>query len=287
MKSRFLLSVVALACGLLVAQNAQAGLLAYEGFDYAAGTITTSGALNGGSGWSGGWQIVDNSAGAGAIVNGNLLPSGSNLVANGNSISVGYNSGNGARFGRFLDTSASGVFADYLDSNGNIGKDGTTLYMSFVMKSAVSQFYELEFKKGDLGDAGRLGGIGNDAGNNAVNLRSHNGAMTQIIPGDTNANLYVVKFDFLAGDNDTVSVFANTALGAEPATPTLLKTECGDMSLSGISLAEYFSSGNMNVDEIRIGTTYASVTPTPEPGTITLLVIGLISLVAYAWRKRK
>jgi len=286
MKSRFMFAVMVMACGGMIAQDAQAGLLAYEGFDYSVGTITTSGTLNGGSGWSGGWQIVDNAYGAGAIVSGNLTPSGSSLITNGNSISVGYNNGNGARFGRFLDTSATGVFADYLDSNGYIGKDGTTLYMSFVMKSAVSRFYELEFKKGDLGDGGRIGGIGEDVGNNAVNLRA-SGTMTEIIAGDTNSNLYVVKFDFLASDNDTVSIFANSTLGGEPATPTLLKTECGDMSLNGLSIAEYFSSGNINIDEIRLGTSYSSVTPIPEPGTIALLVTGIISLVAYAWRKRK
>jgi hypothetical protein len=288
MKSRILFAVVALAGCLSAAQDARADLLAYEGFSYGAGDVTASGVLNGGTGWaSGGWQIVYDGSGSTGIVSGSLAPSSSSLTTAGNSMQVYY-----GRFGRFLDTSATGAFANYLDGSGNIGKDGTSLYMSFVMKAPVGQYYEMEFKKDSLEDAGRIGGIGNNVDSAANSyLRSNAGATsTSIAPTTTNPMLYVVKFDFLSGNNDTVSVYVNPTLGTMPGTATLVKTGAGDMSFDGMTLASFQGNSiTTNFDEIRFGTTYASVTPTqtPEPGTIALLAMGLLSLLAYAWRKRK
>lgn len=285
MKSRILFAVVALTGCLFAAQDACAGLIADEGFNYDTGDVRASGVLNGGAGWaSGGWQVVYDGTGSTGVVAGSLAPSDSKLTTSGNSMQVYY-----GRYGRFLDTSATGAFADYLDGSGNIGKDGTTLYMSFVMKAPVGKYYEMEFKKDTLEDAGRIGGIGNDVGSDAnVYLRSNSSVNTSIASTTTNAMLYVVKFDYLAGNNDTVSVYVNPTLGTAPATPTLLKTGAGDMSFDGLTVASFQgNSVTTKIDEIRFGTTYASVTPTPEPSTCVLATMGVFGLLAYAWRKRK
>jgi hypothetical protein len=46
--------------------------------------------------------------------------------------------------------------------------------------------------------------------------------------------------------------------------------------------------GNVNIDYLRFTPgAYAPVPPVPEPGCIVLLSTGLLSLLAYAWRKRR
>ena len=152
------------------------GLLAYEGFNYGQSSSDIAAG-------------VGTAASVGRVAGQNLggpsSQSSSNSLAGGINTSPGYDShsldgflniASGSRKGRFFDCSPDGVFAEhgYIDSNGNIGADGTTLYMSFLQQpSSTSPFYEFEFKRGDLGDGGRIGGIGNDvgSGNNDANLR--------------------------------------------------------------------------------------------------------------------
>ena len=49
----------------------------------------------------------------------------------GNVLSGGYG---GLNMGRRLNNSNTGVFADYLDPNGSIARDGTTLYVSCLLR---------------------------------------------------------------------------------------------------------------------------------------------------------
>ena len=82
---------------------------------------------------------------------------------------------NGQRDGRFLDTMPGGTFdtKGYLDASGNIGADGKTIYLSFLQQpNGTALFYEFEFHRLDLGDPGRIGGVGNDRGGDNVNLRT-------------------------------------------------------------------------------------------------------------------
>jgi hypothetical protein len=287
MKSRILFTVVALAGSLMVAKDAFAGLLAYEGFNYSTGVINGATAAGGIGFDSTGW-VDQGGGGEATITSGSVTPSGSALTTSGNNVYSYIR-----RLGRYLDTN---TFADYRDGNGNIGKDNTTLYMSFVMKSTnLGSFYELELHRDGLADGTRIGGIGNDTTGTNVNLRSNvtspstydSGTYSKIAAATTDASLYVAKFDFLSG-SDKVTVYANPTLGTEPTTAALVKTDAGDMSFDALSLAS-FNGGVFYADEIRLGTTFASVTPSsvPEPSTVGLLVTGLFGLLAYAWRKRK
>ena len=98
----------------------------------------------------------------------------------------------------------------YIDANGNIGANGTRLYLSFLQQpNAVVQFYEFEFHRGDLGDPGRIAGIGNDLANAVtINLRVPGGVQTPFALGSTNVNFYVVRIDYHGG-NDDVYVYRN------------------------------------------------------------------------------
>ncbi|MGC3956504.1 MAG: glycoside hydrolase family 32 protein [Verrucomicrobiota bacterium] len=240
------------------------GLLAYEGFDYGQKTSDIGGA-NGGLGWAGAWVNA----------NGNSSQSFSNSLVAGGNAPTGYDAhslngyllnSSGSRKGRYLDCLANGPFAQhgYIDGNGNIGADGTTLYLSFVQKpSATTKFYEFEIKRGDLGDGGRIGGIGNDTGDTRVHLRIQspaggNSTFYDLGPGSTAESFYVMRIDYRSG-NDTVRVYRNPTSATEPATPTLVVSNVADLSFSGISLAAYDNNITVAHDEIRVGKTWADV----------------------------
>ena len=234
-------------------------LLAYEGFDYAAGAALAG--QNGGFGWGGAWTQIEGAADS--VVSGNLgggasVPSGYDALSQGNHVL-----NNEIRDGRFLNVTANGAFglSGYLDGNGNVGADGKTLYVSFLQQpNGTTYFYEFEFHRDDLNNAGRIGGIGNDSGNaTGVYLRTPATGQTLIGAGDTSVNFYVVRIDFKSGNNDEVRVYRNPTSSTEPGTPTLTKLSAGDMSFDGISFGAFVNSRTVRHDEVRVGTTWASV----------------------------
>lgn len=235
-------------------------MLAYEGFNYTTGSANLTG-LSGGFGWSGSWRGVNNGASsvlAGSLVAGANAPAGYDLLSAGNAVLTP----NNTRTGRRVDTSAGGSFgaAGYVDGNGKIGADGKTIYLSFMQQpNGTDVYYEFEFHRDDLGDPGRIAGIGNDRGGNNVNLRAPNDTHTVIGPGNTGVNFYVVRIDFKDG-NDDVFVYRNVTSATEPLTPTLVVSNAADLSFDGISLGAFVGGGRtVTHDEVRIGQTWADV----------------------------
>ncbi|HEV2452829.1 MAG TPA: immunoglobulin domain-containing protein [Verrucomicrobiae bacterium] len=242
------------------------GLLAYEGFDYGQSSSDIGGA-NGGFGWNGAWVNV---AGGSSESFSNSLTGGTHAPAGYDAHSLnGYLSiANASRKGRFLDCSPAGTFAQhgYIDGNGNIGADGTTLYISFLQQpSSTNPFYEFEFKRGDLGDDARIAGIGNDvgSGNDDANLRIEspaggNSTFYDLGPGDTGVDFYVLRIDYHTG-NDTVTVYRNPASAHQPSTPTLVVSNIADMSFNGISFGAYLNGVTVSHDELRMGMSWSDV----------------------------
>jgi len=240
------------------------GLLAYEGFNYGQSSSDIGGA-NGGFGWAGAWVNVNGGSSqsySNSLVAGASAPSGYDAHSLGGYLSIA----NASRKGRYLDCSATGTFAQhgYIDGNGNIGADGTTIYISFLQQpSALVQFYELELKRGDLGDGGRIGGIGNDTGDTDAHLRIEAPAgsastMYDLGPGSTSINFYVLRIDYHTG-NDTVTVYRNPTSQTEPPVPTLTVPNVADMSFDGISFGAYLNNVTVSHDEVRVGMTWADV----------------------------
>jgi fructan beta-fructosidase len=239
-------------------------LLAYEGFNYGSSSGDIADA-NGGFGWAGAWVNV---AGGSSQSYSNSLLAAGNAPAGYDAHSLdGYLSiPNSSRKGRYLDCSATGSFArhGYLDGNGNIGADGATIYISFLQQpSSTSHFYEFELKRGDLGDGGRIGGIGNDTGDTHAHLRIESPAgvastFYDLGPGSTEVNFYVLRIDYHAG-NDTVTVYRNPASPTEPAVATLTVSNISDMSFNGISVGAYLNGVTVSHDEVRVGMTWADV----------------------------
>lgn len=250
--------------------GAAAGLLAYDGFNYPAGSILSG--QSGGIGWSNGWVDVSGTASdtvnSGSLMAASNAPGGFDNRSGGNSALVSNNS----RSGRWLDCSTNGNFAQagYLNSSHNIGAPGKTLYLSFLQQpSSPAQFYEFEFHRGDLGDPGRIAGIGNDLPNaTTVNLRAPNNVETPLGLGNNNVNFYVLRIDYHGGSDD-VYVYRNPTGPNEPDNqPTLSMLAVADMSFNGISMGAYLNGVTVSHDEIRLGTTWASVMGNP-PNFIT------------------
>jgi len=231
----------------------------YDGFAYPAGPVDGT-SQNGGLGWSGPWQQTDGNGviiTAGNLIGGANVPAGYDSRSVSNCIEVPSNAQ--TRSGRLFDCSnGSELYKQgFVNATGNIGADGKTIYLGFLQQSdRTSGFYEFEFHRGNLSDPGRIGGIGNDAPGDNVNLRAPNGVNNRSLgSGNTAPNFYVVRIDYKAGSDD-VFVYRNPASTTEPSTPTLVVSNVADMSFNGVSVASY-NGPDVKHDEIRMGATWA------------------------------
>jgi len=173
------------------------------------------------------------------------------------------------RIRRSLASSVGGVFdvAGLVENQNGvrlIGQNGTTVYLSFLQRVDKTGFYGLELHRGD-GNANRVLCIGNGADEagygvtSAVNIYG-----TKNFPAlgqeDTNANFFIIKISYGAGDRDTVEIFRNPAsLDDEEqcVVDALLK---GNFAFDRISLANFDGSKTLEVDELCVGTHFLAVT---------------------------
>lgn len=250
----------------------QASVITQDSFPQSSGAN-----LNGagsGSGWSTNWT----KSGSGATVASSGSLGFGSLVTSGNSAEVNV----GTRLYRSIDASAYPTAL--IDANGNIGGDGQSVYVSFTMQTSEvdpdgaggdDKFYAMRFARDAVGT--RVLGVGDVGVDGSIKARINNGAGTEQVlqgTGDTNVHLYVVRFDFDDAVGDTISVFFDPSLASEPTTPDATYTG-GDFAFDILSI-EAFGDGSFfnGTDEIRIGETYADVTPIPEPGSMALVGLG-------------
>jgi hypothetical protein len=272
--------------------NASATLIAYEPFNYTVGTEI--GGLSGGMGFTGAWGGYNATA----------LPAGSSMVQSGSLSVAGVpTSGNSVLF------SGVGGTAQFARTFANAaGTDGTSLYFSFIgqrlgdaqdpIVNGSNQFprgvnvglFDVEATAD--GGAERVA-IGNSS-NATVNEWS-------IIPKGSGGNRVgaglsydtaawaVVRIDF-HGDStvaDDVYLWLNPNPNSEPSTASAVASSIGGFDYSNVDTLRPFigglsgasPAGQLLVDEIRLGTTYADMSVVPEPGTIGLAALGGIALL--------
>jgi len=276
---------------LSAASVAVSGVNAYDTFAYEPGSIVGQSA--GAPGFVGAWGEGGANGGVITVEPSSLAYDGADSAwqLGSGMFQVYCSSWNGARAGRFLDTDPNGVFGDYINANGNIGKAGQTIYLSYLMRNSTANlFYAFELKRDDLGDNGAILYIGNDNGtelqvcayrNNNTdpsNLGKEFQWLGPVTPNTT--ELIVVRIDFgTAGDN--VTVYRDPSLDAEPVmTPHLVGSRFLDFD--AITMAAW-NNGPRTAwfDEICIASTYADAVrfynapqraqnPVPADGTIEL-----------------
>jgi len=235
-------------------------LSVYEGFNYLSGASING--QNGGLGWSGSWTtpggldatIASGSLGFGSlsVIGGSLTTAGSQPANQGSSV---------ATWNRSFGT--------------NVGADNTTVYLSYLLRpDAGAGFYGgLNFGGVFIGLSGNQSFYGLEGAGNDISLSSVAASAGQAV-------LFVLRVDFLAG-NDTLSLYVNPG-SSQPALASVVKTNLDLGIVSGLTVNNY---GGFTTDEIRIGDSFAAVTPAdlaavPEPAYgfgVMLISLALIS----------
>jgi len=271
-------AAVVLGCG-LATSAARGQLNAYEPFDYTPIGSDVLGKSGGGSfGFSGPWQAggfnatVFNHAdvGVGSLSFGDLLTSGNRMTST-------------------AQQAISGVTRPLATP---LGAAGTTQYFSFVVRpegtlngGAFNGFFTVLFETAAepelaIGKAGA-----GTLDRYMIESRGGAGQAASNVPVVVNQTaLLVVKAQFsAAAANDVFTLYVNpTPGGAEPLTGTVK----ADANLGLVTGLTIYSSGAFSADELRVGNTFASVTPAvPEPSAVGVMGLAAVMLVRRTRRR--
>jgi pectate lyase len=271
-------------------------LFAYEGFNYPSNTTIAN--LSGGSGWGATWGTATDPASALATNSPNGLNYGNGtvrLVTTGGSVIVGNPSGPASTTAqiqrRLFDTltnllhGGGSVWISFLYQNLQTSKGAMAGYRETgirLMSGATINVAGYSDRNGtDKVDAGSPNTYPTGSGFDELSLflaptYSHNGYATPRGSDPTNVVLVLMRLDVdTTTNNDTAYTwfFQNgNGLSSEPNTNSALSFTTAE--LSGVN-ALRFQAGNFNangtnaywaLDEIRVGGTYADVTPTTFAG---------------------
>lgn len=288
---------VALAIGL--SQTAVAAPLAYDGFNYVAGENALDN-QNGGVGFDDAWLTSGTNANKAAVASPGLTytdAGGRVLDVVGNTAFI--DSANAAAVG----TTGSVTVTPFRTINTALdGVTGNTLYLSFLGQQTNSsvRFINLALFAGateavavghGTGTGGNnwgafTGGVGTNGGSSTVSAEQ--------------LSLLVLRVDYNVdgGTNERVRLYVNPLLDAEPAVAAVDFSDrnvgAAIADLTRIRLGAGGSDATRTAaqalfDEIRLGTTYADVTPfsvVPEPGSIALAGLAAATLAGRRRRPR-
>ena len=188
-----------------------------------------------------------------------------------------------------LSTAGAGIGRNLATT---VGTDGTQAWLSYRIQNNntdASESFAVVFTT--LSEARRVimgatSGVGGQSSTDGQFDLAFNpsGANQDYATRDQANHFEVLRFDFGAGNNDTVTLFQ------DPTTATDF-FGTGHAQLTGIDatfdgIAFTATGATLRWDEIRIGTTLADVTVgvVPEPTTVALVGLGLLGL---AFRRRK
>lgn len=235
--------------------------VAHEPFDYAIGPLHGVGSAPS-FGFSGTWQ-VEQAISPGYAITGNESLTYGQLGVTGRYMTGG---NSWQTCGRSLPVTTA--FLPWKRSSDNfIGKDGTTLWISYLakpLKSNVSMKFSLDDSISVVHDNNKRLNIKQVSG--FWHLSLMNGAVAAPTSVAVTANttyFLVTKIEF--NSTDTVSLYVNPALGATPpATPSATaSTAEANFRFDEFQLYPGTAAGDGNFDEIRFGATWESVVPIP------------------------
>ena len=271
----YLTAVVSL---LFLSQKAEAGIILYDSFNYSTGTLAPSITTPTNGSW-----LALNTGTAPVVTTGNLDVTG--LQAS---------SGNSASW-------ASGNIQEAYTTFSSVSTG--LLYYSFAFRlTAVPTTTTYSFgllQPGGTTNFGstiwlRASGSGFNIGldNRTLAPTSNYAAPTY----NLNDTIFIVgSYEFVGGTlNDVSKLWINPsstnfgALSAPTATITATAGAAADLTgVNGFLLRGASGSPSGQMDELKIGTTWADVTPVPEPSSGALLVLGGAALVAVRSLRKK
>jgi len=317
---KFGLAVLPLAATLILsALPARATLLAYDGFDYTAGTGIAG--QSGGTGWIGPWISGGNFV-FGTNVAGSLAytdPQGNTLLTAGGSMVAGnWTSSSASTPSRTLANFAGETYGTNWLANGTywisflaqrIGPSNATQpyyarqgsFVMFANGNATAQgnerfdvgrpntnnYWGTPYDTWSVWAVNGIGGYTNTSGapeTTSYALNSATYVLIELVTGTTNGYL-----------PDTAYVWFNwTNLTIQPDISTAILVETNQVDLSTINQFRFQMNGfntvgtnaMMQVDELRIATTFGEVAPVPEPAAVALSALGGFALLALR-RKRQ
>lgn len=280
---RLWLGVSLLCVGLVIPQSvASGGIIASESFNYTAGN-----SLEGMGGAVDGWEEAWPTPLAVQVVSPGLSyvdSKGNMLVSGGNAIRTAFHP-DGNAF-RAIDLSP-GSNADLLGVvdpvTGKLGRDGTTLWLSFLAASTAVPGTTPDLHWGGFnlfdGNDEKIF-LGKKADEAFVWSAFEIGGDTELTATPTTEQaFFVASIDFSAG-GETLHVWLNPDLDQTPSLGDAdISLAVGNFQFDRIRFA---GSDLFTFDELRIGTTYGSVSPftapVPEPSTLLQFVLLLASL---------
>jgi hypothetical protein len=245
----------------------QASLLISEPFDYSTGNLAGQ---TGGIGFTGNWTTVGDAGGA--IVQAGSLAY-STLATSGNKTYVSPNVAASGASRTFSNMSSGTVYMSFL-----INHDEGTRFFALRLYDGAAE--RLLIGQGTAGTTWLLGG-------STVGFTGDTGVAASL---DTTF-LMVLRIDFDAsGTNERLRLYVNPTLGTEPLTAQADGTTTSSFQLNKLDIAGGQTGGGNTVskgwfDEIRFGTTFADVTPVPEPATWALLSLGGIAGLFFRRRR--
>ena len=268
---------------LLSASMASASPIIYEGFDYDATGTPVLGAPSTAAGAVGTWTSQGNGTVEPRVVSGNLGYPGMPAPI-GNSVRLDNNGGaaTGANASRlYIDTQTTGTVyysftVTFPTSTATVGAGGAFFAGLDSLTGTTYSTLAALFVRPDATDTSKLDlGISTSGSANKV---------FSATPVATNNSLFVVA-SFTFGGVANLDVFSNP--DAVPASePGTHSATTSGVDSGATSITNFYLSGNsgqpqgINVDEVRIGTTWADVVPVPEPGAVALLGPGIVGMLA-------
>lgn len=245
----------------------------FEGFDYATGNLNTQ---NGGTGWAGAWSVPTVVANSAVISTQSITYNfGGTVIGGGNSLLI-RNGSNPLQRDVFAAPDTSGQ--DY--------------YVSFIFNNTGTTFAGWQAKDGNVDLTNDTIGLTN---NGTVGARVGNSTSTGATGFSDNATHFVV-IAYTGWDGSTYrtsKVWLNpSAVGDPAASVSATYTGTAGQGSSGF-MGLYIRTANfandntefMYIDDIRVGTSWSSVTPIPEPSTTVLLTALGVCVGAVSRRK--
>ena len=268
---RFGRCAACLLAGLLAIPSAPAAVIAYDGFDYPAAENGLNSA-SGGEGWANSWSAVDNDTRASGL---GYSSGGNRLITSGGAAQLDV--ANGGSFRSFTPAYATAAGTYWISFVSQIPNGSSYAGLSLFNSSNQEMLF-----------------LGDPSGGTTWGMETHGVNAGRLTSGlGVNTLAYIVaRVDFnVSGDTDNVRLWINPALDAQPLDSAATAADL-DVSLNGsgnamtfdrIRLQQGTSGDNAIFDEIRIGTTWADVSPyeaspiaVPEPGTPALFILGAL-----------